>query len=165
MLTKLPQNLLDPLRILPFWFAYLYWFLWIAGIALVSILFVHLTIKFIKYLQEQREEKEFKLKEERRFSKVQLQHALANIKDETLKNKNFRQGLHRISSVLKTYYEILLKKEIEEMTASEIKANIKEKKDLGDFFTELVVIQFASELPKEQDFISYYNQSVKITSE
>jgi hypothetical protein len=160
--SKLPQDLLDVMHILPFWFKYLYWFLWIAGIALIASLAIHLLMKLFRHLQEQKAVLEVKKSRERNFSRTELQHELKNIHRDITKSKEYRLGLHRISRIVKTYFEILLKKNIEEMTAKEITNSLHDKKELGIFFTELTVTQFSEDNPEKDDFVKHYEDTFKI---
>lgn len=163
IVSKLPQDFYDVMRILPFWYTYLYYFLWVGGIALVLILLIYLGSKLVSFIQSRPPKKfESQYSQDRRFSKVELRRDLRIIMENTKKNEEFRGGLHRMSSVLKTYFEILLKIDIEEMTAKEIKTHVKEKKDLGVFFTELTVSQYALEEPDQEKFISHYNKALKL---
>lgn len=164
IISKLPTDLEDVRHILPFWFNYLYWFIVIVGLAVVLSLIIYLGSKLIKYLQAQQLSEKFRAKEERErcYTKIELLRDLKIIMNNSLNNEDFRFGLHRMSAVLKMYYEIMLKKEIEEMTASEIKFHVHDRKELGNYFTELTVIQFRIHEPGREDFMGYYNRALKL---
>jgi len=164
IISKLPKDLYDVQHILPFWFTYLYWFLWFAGITLVFILLIYLGAKFVHYLQglPTDEDAKFKLEQDRRFSKIELRRDLKVIFDNSIKNQAYRSGLHRMSAIIKTYFEILLKKDIEEMTAREIRINVEENKELGEFFTSLTVAQYKISEPEKEEFIQYYESALEL---
>jgi hypothetical protein len=48
------------------------------------------------------------------------------------------------------------------MTAVEIKTHVREKNNLGDFFIELVVIQYGKADPEQKDFMTCYNKSIQL---
>jgi len=164
IISKLPIDLKDVMHILPFWFTYLYYFLWIAGIAVVVILIIFLSSKLIQYLQSLKVKEDFasETARERSYTKIELSRDLKLILDKSIKNSEYRFGLHRMSAILKTYFEILLKKDIEEMTAKEIRTHVKEKKRIGVFFTEITVTQFRNLEPDKEEFVGYYKKAVDL---
>lgn len=162
LVSKLPFDLLDVMHILPVWFNLVYNLLWLMGLGLVFFLLGNLFLKFLRYLNNRPGAYVPKTTLPRQFSRSELHRQLEIILNRTTKSKNFRGGLHELSAVLKTYFEVLLNQEIEEMTATEIKAHVREKKDLGDFFIELVVIQYGKVDPEQKDFMTYYNKSVEL---
>lgn len=162
LVSKLPLDLLDVMHILPIWFNLVYNLLWLMGLGLIFFLLGNLFLKFLRYLKNRPGAYVPKTALPRQFSKSELHRQLEIILNRTTKNKNFRGGLHELSAVLKTYFEVLLNQEIEEMTAAEIKTHVREKKDLGDFFIELVVIQYGKMNPEQKDFMTCYNKSVDL---
>jgi len=163
IVSKLPEDLLDVQHILPFWTQYAYWFLWIAGSTLVLILTVQLIAKLLKYLQSLNAGKGYETeKPERQFSKGELKRRLKTIHDGTVESKDYRIGLHNISGELKSYFEVLLKRDIEEMTATEIKNALDRRKEVGDFFISMSVLQFRSKKPRKKDFTNTYEKALEI---
>lgn len=162
LVSKLPHDLLDVMHILPVWFNLVYNLLWLSGLGLVFFLLGILFLKLVRYLQNSPNAYVPKITSPRQFSRAELHRQLEIILNNTTKSKNFRRGLHDLSAILKTYFEVLLNKEIEEMTAAEIKTHVREKKDLGDFFIELVVIQYGKMDPEQKNFMEYYNKSVNL---
>lgn len=162
LVSKLPRDLLDVMHILPVWFNLVYNLLWLTGLGLVFFLLGNLCLKFLRYLKNRPGAYVPKIELPRQFSRSELHRQLEIILHRTAKSKNFRVGLHELSAVLKTYFEVLLNKEIEEMTAAEIKTHVREKKDLGDFFIELVVIQYGKTEPEQTDFMTCYKKSVEL---
>ena len=162
-LSKLPSDLEEVKHILPLWFTYLYYFLWVVGAALVLCLIIYLISRLLLYLQTQQAGRfAQKTISERTFSKQELKLKLRHILDESMQSKMFRLGLHRMSGLLKTYFEILLRLEIEEMTALEIKQNVRDKKDMGQFFTELTVAQYQVKEPDELQFSVLYKKALEL---
>jgi hypothetical protein len=162
LVSKLPRDLLDVMHILPIWFNLVYNLLWLMGLGLVFFLLGHLCLKFFRYLKNCPGAYAPKITLPRQFSRAELQRQLEMILSKTNKDKNFRSGLHDLSAVLKMYFEVLLNKEIEEMTAVEIKTHVREKNNLGDFFIELVVIQYGKTDPEQKDFMTCYNKSIQL---
>jgi len=163
IISKLPNDLKDVQHILPFWFTYLYYFAWTVGIALVAILLIYLFSKLYKYMQSLPAKKHVAaMVKERSYTRLQLNTDLKIIMDNAINNEEFRMGLHRMSGVMKSYFEIALKKEIEEMTAKEIRTHVKERKELGHFFTELTVVQYGISDPDKEEFLMYYKKAQKL---
>lgn len=161
-ISKLPQDLIDVHHILPIWFKYLYMFMWGLGAFLVLSLLINFLVKLVRHLREIESARTNVQKKIQGMSEAELKIELAKLLQDVDTTKNFRSGLHRVSSLLKTYFEIRLKKEIEEMTASEILTQVKERKDLGTFFIELQVAQFKSQDPDMREFLEQYNRTVEI---
>lgn len=166
IVSKLPNDLEDVRHILPFWFNYLYWFVVILGMAVVLSLGIYLTSRLIQYLQAQKAVENFAsvTAGKRRYSKGELIRDLKIIMTSTLNNKAYRLGLHRMAAVLRKYFEILLGKDIEEMTAHEILTQVQEQKELGKFFTELSLIQFAATAPNRKLFMQYYKKGLELVN-
>lgn len=151
------------MHILPFWYAFIYWFLWIAGAALALIFMIYLLSRLVKHLNT-RPAREFAsdAAKHRQFTAIQLKRDLKIIHDDALTTKKFREGCHRMSAVLKTYFEILLKLDIEEMTADEIRVHVKEKEELGMFFTSLTVTQYQHAEPSEEQVTNHYSRALEL---
>lgn len=163
LITKLPQDLLDVQHILPFWYTILYYFLWIAGFAAALCLAIYLLSKFAKYLRSRPPKPyESRLARERRYSRNQILKDIDEIYKNYLQTQNYRKGLHTLSSTLRTYFEVQTKKNIEEMTAAEIREHVVERKDLGVYFTGLSVAQFQEREPNENEFVQHYEEGKKL---
>jgi len=164
IISKLPTDLKDVQHILPFWFTFLYYFAWVIGTALVLSLIIYLCAKLFRYLQSIPAKDSFKSEtaKERRYSKVELYRDLKIIMNNTINNDAYRFGLHRMSAVMKMYFEIALDKQIEEMTAKEIRTHVTERKELGKYFTELTVVQFRSYDPDKEEFMGYYRKALTL---
>lgn len=162
-LTKLPVDFDGVKHILPFWFTYLYWFLWLCGSALALCLIIFLISRLLLYLQSRPENNlNQQIASGRTFSQADLKRDLKAIFNETTKSGMYRMGLHRVSAVMKTYFEVLLKVEIEEMTAAEIKLNVKNREKLGHFFTGLTVFQYQAHEPGKTEFESEYEKALDL---
>lgn len=161
-ISKLPLDLLDVRHIFPPWFRYAHWLVWLVGVFLILSLVVNLIVKFLRYLAETRETGVGQVRRPRSMSLQQLKTALSIILTECDKTGDYRYGLHRISETLKAYFEIKLRKDIEEMTAEEIRVNITERNDLGNFFTELCLIQYREHTPSNAEFAALYNKTVDL---
>jgi hypothetical protein len=161
-ITRLPLDLLEVQHILPFWFTYLYWFLWTLGIAVVAFLVIFLFTKLIGYLNSLPAARAKQRLLAREFPRERLKMAIAKIRDDTLHSGSFRQGCHQLSALLRTYYDIHLKKDVEEMTATEIQREIKERTDLGDYFVAMRGLQFQSLSPTEEEFRQQFDLTLKV---
>lgn len=163
LITKLPKDLLDVQHILPFWYSILYHLLWILGGAAVLCLVIYLASKFFRYLRSRPPKPyESRLARERRYSRSQILKDIDEIYKSYLGSKNYRKGLHTLSATLKTYFEVQTKKNIEEMTSSEIREHVTDRKDLGVYFTNLTVVQFQEHDPNENEFIQKYEEGKKL---
>jgi hypothetical protein len=161
-ISKLPSDLMDVRHILPGWLVYLD--VIARGLALLAAaaLASHLVIKFLRHRREldaARQKLRLKI---RSMSREELRTALAAILKDAERDKDFRAGLHRMSALIRAYFEISLKKEIEEMTAREILAEVSERQDLGTYFAELSMIQYKEESPDRSEFVEIYNKAVDL---
>lgn len=151
------------MHILPFWYTLLYYMAWVFGTALAIIFVIYLLAKLLRYFNS-RPKPAFasETAKSRSFSSLELKRNLKIIYEESVSTSRFREGCHSMSAVLKTYFEILLSLDIEEMTAMEIKIHVKEKKELGDYFTELTVSQYQHVEPSKEDFDKHYNRALEL---
>lgn len=161
-LSKLPDDLLGIRHILPVWFSYVYLFLWALGGFLVLSLLINLAIKLLTHMKEVTAARQAIRKKVRNLTKKELKNALAELLKQTDRDKDYRLGLHQMSSLVKTYFEIRLKKEVEEMTALEIREQIREHDELGAYFTELSLSQYRRDKPRQSDFLGHYNKTVDL---
>jgi hypothetical protein len=161
-LSKLPDDLLGIRHILPVWFSYVYLLLWALGGFLVLSLLINLAIKLLNHMKEVTAARQAIRKKVRNLSKNELKTALTKLLKQTDQDKNYRLGLHNMSSLIKMYFEIRLKKEIEEMTALEIREQIREHNELGAYFTELSHSQYRRDNPGQSDFLGHYNKAVDL---
>lgn len=163
MTTKLPIDPFNVMHILPFWVKILYWAAWIVGAALVLSLLIYSITRLLLYLQSKSSMGYFaKQKKQKLMSREEVLRFLKQILDNSVNQSNYRLGLHRMSALLKSYFEILLKKEIEEMTAAEIRASVKERKDIGTYFTDLTVTQYRIDDPTKDDVVEFYNKALEL---
>lgn len=161
-LSKLPDDLLGVRHILPLWFNYVYLLLWTLGAFLVLSLIINLAVKLLGHMKEVAAARQAIQKKVKSLTKEELKSALAELLKQADRDKNYRLGLHQMSSLLKTYFEIRLKKEIEEMTAFEIREQIREHGELGAYFTDLSLGQYRREKPGQSDFLEHYNRTVDL---
>lgn len=165
-ISKLPHDLFPVMPILPFWMTILYYSAWVIGSALVLSLILLALKKLFEFLRKTPEVKPVTHQpQKRRYSKEEVLNDIRLIFDNSLKKGEHREALHRMSACLKSYFEILIKKDIEEMTASEIRDQIKENQKLGRFFTELSVAQYSQTDPSAETLTQSYNQAITLVKE
>ncbi len=163
LVSKLPTDLQDVMHILPFWFNYLYRFFLVLSIALVAILLIFAISRLINYLNIINEGKRLaNTKLPRQMSREEVAKKLLEITALAAKTGNFRTGLHDMAALIKTYFEIALKQDIEEMTALEIKQHIVQRRELGDYFTEITVVQFGFGEPTAEHLKLFMERAVKM---
>lgn len=161
-ITRLPKDMLDVEHILPFWFTYLYWFLWVLGIALIAGLLIYLFVKTIGWLNSLNVDNKKKRELAREFSRERLKTIITKIKESTLKDAHYREGCHQLAATLRKFYDIHLKKDIEEMTATEIQREIRERTDLGEYFMAMRALQFETGEPSKEDFLEKLELTMKV---
>jgi hypothetical protein len=66
-------------------------------------------------------------------------------------NFQYRDGLHELSSIMRTHFESKTGIEIEEMTTEEIAKKVKDKKVVS-FFSSLSLLQFGKDNPLKSEF-------------
>lgn len=162
IISKLPKDMLDVEHILPFWFSYLYWFLWALGIILVLALLIYLFVRFVNYFNSLPAGQVRRAMKAREFTREMLRRELNAILDRTLTAGSFRQGCHDLSAVLRMFFEIQLKKEIEEMTADEIRLEIQERTEIGEYFIALRGLQYRLSDPSKDDFVLQYERTATV---
>lgn len=161
-LSKLPADLLDVRHILPEWLVYLD--VITKGIAYVVVgsLAAHLLVKYVRHRRELAAARIQLKRRIRSMSRDQLKAALTAVLKDTERDSDFRMGLHKMSALIRTYFEISLKKEIEEMTAQEILIEVREREDLGMYFKELSMVQYKKQTPNRGEFVEIYNKAVDL---
>lgn len=163
LVSKLPTDLQDVMHILPFWFNYLYRFFLVLAIALVAILLIFAVSRLINYLNVINEGKRLAhTKTARQMTRDEVGRKLLEIVAQASQTGNFRTGLHNMAALIKTYFEIALKQDIEEMTALEIKQHIVQRRELGDYFTDITVVQFSFSDPTAADLKIFLERAVKM---
>lgn len=161
-LSKLPSDLLDVRHILPGWLAYLDVIARGTIFLAAAILASHLVVKYLRHRRELEAARITLRRKIRSMSREQLKTALAVILKDADRDADFRTGLHRMSALIRAYFEISLKKEIEEMTAREILSEVSEREDLGVYFADLSVLQYKKESPDRREFVEIYNKAVDL---
>lgn len=159
--TKLPQDFFPVQHIFPFWFKYLYFILWSFGIFSVLSLLLVILIK-VRTHRKSLLETEFSPSKEKALNKGDVLKELKRILKETNKTQNYRLALHQVSSLIRTFFELRFKVELEEMTSREIRENLKERMDIGNYFIKLTWTQYRKEAPTQKDFLEIYNLTVDL---
>lgn len=159
-ISKLPRDLIDVRHILPEWMSYLALiFKWLALFLILSLA-ADLVVNYLRHRRELAAARVAVKKRVRAMSAAQLRAALADILKNAEESRDFRQGLNKMSVVMRTYFEIKLRKDIEEMTAAEIKAAVSDRADLGAYFAELAAVQYRREAPARGELAALHNKAV-----
>ncbi|MEM7181857.1 MAG: hypothetical protein AAF518_13150 [Spirochaetota bacterium] len=163
-MQKLPAELLQPLPIIPTWFFLLFKSLLI--IILVATVLIWLFYKFRdkKLIGTKHVAVEATPRTEQNTQYSEILDTINRIKFKYKKSEKFRDGLHELSSTLKTYFENKLGFEIEEMTPTEIQATI-DRKNITALFQQMSFLQFGRNEPKEDDFLSIIELTRKTIKE
>lgn len=157
--SKLPIDLYGIDHILPQWLRYLYYTLWAIGIFVAFALFINLLFKYLEYRQEHKREKAIP---KEKFDRKKASTELKKLLDKMANSKDYRPGVHEISSILRSYLEFKLKIPVEEMTAHEMKKKLKRNTSLGEFFEDLGCSQFQENTPEEQEFLKLFNNAMDL---
>lgn len=158
-ISKLPQDLLTMQRILPLWASVLYEIFFFLGLVLVIFTVGFVLFRSIFYLWSLPAELHFKKKHFPFFDIQTLEKDISIVLKWAQKNKNYRKSLFYLSGFLKTFFEVLLKKNISNMTAKEIQPYLQGYPEMADFFLQIEKIQYQKSPPTEEDFVFYYNQA------
>lgn len=161
-ISKLPTDLLDVRHILPEWLAYLDVIAKGLAFLVVTSLSIHLLVKYFRHRRELDAARAQVRRKVRSMSPAELKAELTAVLKDAERDKDYRAGLHQMSALIRAYFEISLKKEIEEMTAQEILSEVRERQDLGAYFAELSMVQYKKETPNLGEFVEVYNKAIDL---
>ena len=154
-LKELPAGMADPLHILPPWTSLA------LTLGFLILLLVMLLWALVYYLTN-RPQATDKLPSEpaRPYQGSAIDAAIDKIRLTHSELENYREGCHVLSAVIKTHIEKLTGLDVEEMSPSEIGANL--KGNVGNFFSDLSILQFGRKEPTKNQFFSICDDSKKI---
>ncbi|MCB1157649.1 MAG: hypothetical protein H7A25_19325 [Leptospiraceae bacterium] len=157
LLQSLPGEVIPPLDLIPPWFFNSLKY------ALISLL-VSLVVSYIMYkLVKKSEEIPGYIPKPTKFparSKSRSIYDEINIlKQKYHKSKEYREGLHELSSALRSYLETKSGMQVEEMTSKEIEERLKSK-ELGSLFRGMGSVQFGIQQPDENEFNHQVQNSI-----
>lgn len=150
---NLPYPELSPLPVISDWVFTFFIFL------ITFAILVWLAWKLIKKFRSKRD-----ISERQKIfpsDKKDIISELFQLKIEYLEKKKFREGLHELSGKLKSHFEKISGREIQEMTYLEICSTF-EKSELMDFFREMIGVQFGKDTVTEKEMKHLYDNAIAL---
>jgi len=151
---NLPAGLADPLHILPPWST-------IALTAALILLVVAILIWAVAFFLSRRQpEGKFISEIAEPYRDGSISGKISKIRDEYTGSRDYRQGCHALSAVMKSHIEKRSGLDIEEMTPDEITVSL--KGNAGLYFEDLSELQFRKKNPLKREFVKACETSKKV---
>ena len=150
---NLPAGISDPLHILPPWSSIA---LVIAAIILIVAILIWAIAYFLsKRIQHKKPPPELAAP----YQDGSISGTINSIEKKYTKSREYREGCHVLSAVMKSHIEKKSGVEIEEMTPDEIILSL--KSNAGLYFEDLGTLQFRKKNPLKKEFVNACESSKK----